>query len=133
MSMAAKSSDLVDETSGANLQMEGHTDVPPKSAKDLQESEALDSSLSCLPSWSLARRLPSSHPNTKHCLEICVTMTEELGAVPLPFHSWTAPPMEDMLHDARNGLTEAVVIGPGRTVLFLWETFNGRHIDCRQG
>ena len=31
--MAAKSSDLVDEMSGANLQMEGHTDVPPQSAK----------------------------------------------------------------------------------------------------
>ena len=25
--------------------------------------------------------------------------------------------MEDMLHDARTGLTEAVVIGPGRPVL----------------
>ena len=30
--------------------------------------------------------------------------------------------MEDMLHDARTGLTEAVVIGPGRAVLFY-----GRH------
>ena len=26
--------------------------------------------------------------------------------------------MEDMLHDARTGLTEVVVIGPGRAVLF---------------
>ena len=33
--MAAKSSDLVDETSGANLQMEGLEDVPPQCAKDL--------------------------------------------------------------------------------------------------
>ena len=82
MSMAAKSSDLVVETSGANLQMEGHTDMPPQSAKDLQESEASDTSPSSLPSWSLARRLLSSHPNTKHCLEICMTLTEELGAVP---------------------------------------------------
>ena len=31
MSMAAKLSDPVDETSGANLQMEGHVDVPPQS------------------------------------------------------------------------------------------------------
>ena len=54
MSMAAKLSNLVDETSGANLQMEGHVDVPSQSAKDLQELEALDSSPSCLPSWSLA-------------------------------------------------------------------------------
>ena len=44
MSMAAKSSDLVDKTSGANLQMEGHTDMPSQSAKDLQESEASGSS-----------------------------------------------------------------------------------------
>ena len=28
------------------------------------------------------------------------------------------PLMKDMLHDARTGLTEAVVIGPGRAVLF---------------
>ena len=54
----------------------------------------------------------------KHCLEICVTLTEELGTVPPPSHSWMAPLMEDMLHDARTGLTEAMVIGPGRAVLF---------------
>ena len=39
--MAAKLSDLVDETSGTNLQMEGHMDMPPKSAKDLWESDHL--------------------------------------------------------------------------------------------
>ena len=58
----------------------------------------------------------------KHCLEICVTWTEELGAVPPPSHSWTAPLVQDMLCDARTGFTEAVVIGPGRAVLFY-----GRH------
>ena len=79
MSMAAKLSDLVDKTSGANLQMEGHTDMASQSAKDLWQSEAPGSSPSHLPSWSLARRPPSSHPNTKHCLEIHVTLTEELG------------------------------------------------------
>ena len=51
-----------------------------------------------------------------------MTLTEELGAVPPPFHSWMAPLMEDMLYDARTRLTEAVVIGPGRAVLFY-----GRH------
>ena len=120
--MAAKSSDLVDKMSGANLQMEGHVDIPSQSAKDLWELEALGSSPSHLPSWSLARRLLSSHPNTKHCLEIHVTLMEELGAVPPPSHSWMAPIMEDMLHDIRTGLTKAVVIGPGRAVLFY-----GRH------
>ena len=45
-------------------------------------------------------------------------LIEELGAVPSPSHSWMAPLVEDMLHDIRTGLTEAVVIGPGRAVLF---------------
>ena len=45
-------------------------------------------------------------------------MTEELGEVSPPCHSWMAPLMEDMLHDARTRLTEAVVTGPGRAVLF---------------
>ena len=48
--MAAKSNDLVDVTSGANLQTEGHEDVPAQSAKDLWEPEVLDSPPSCLPS-----------------------------------------------------------------------------------
>ena len=45
-----------------------------------------------------------------------------IGGSALPSHSWMAPLMEDMLHDARTGLTKAVVIGPGRAVLFY-----GRH------
>ena len=80
MSMAAKSSDLVDETSGANLQMEGHVHVLAQSAKDLWELEALDSPPSHLPSWSLAQRPPSSCPNTKYCLEICVTFNGRNGS-----------------------------------------------------
>ena len=90
MSMTAKLSDLVDEMLGANLQMEGHTDVPPQSAKDLWEPETLDSSPSHLQSWSPAQRLLSSCPNMKNCLEIHGTLTEELGAVPSPSHSWIA-------------------------------------------
>ena len=122
MSVAAKLSDLVDEMSGANLQMEGYVDVPTQSVKDLQEPEASDGSPSHLPSWSLAWRLLSSYPNMKYCLEIHVTLMEELGAVPPPSHSWTAPLLEDMLHNARTGLTKVVVTGPGRAVLFY-----GRH------
>ena len=122
MSVAAKLSDLVDKMSGANLQMEGHKNMLSQSAKVQWELDALGSSPSHLPSWSPARRLLSSCPNTKHCLEICVTLTEELGVVPPPSHSWTAPLMEDMLHDVRTGLTKAVVTGPGRAVLFY-----GRH------
>ena len=107
--MAAKSSDLVDEMSGANLQMEGHADFPAQSAKDLWEPEALDSPPSHLPSWSLAQRSLSGHPNMKYCLEICVTLMEELGAIPQPSHSWMASLVEDMLCNARTGLIKAVV------------------------
>ena len=110
--MAAKLSDLGDRTSGANLQMKGHVGVPCQSA------EALGSSPSCLPSWSPARRPPSGCTNIRYCLKICVTLTKELGAVSLPSHSWTAPLVEDRLCDVRIGLTEAVVTGPGRPVLF---------------
>ena len=49
---------------------------------------------------------------------------DELGDVPPPPHAWTAPVVEDMLQEARAGLTEAVVIGSGRAILF-WETFYG--------
>ena len=66
--------------------------------------------------------LPSSHPNIRHCLEIHVTLTKELGAVPPPSHFWIAPLVEDMLHDVRISLTKTVVTGPGRAVLFY-----GRH------
>ena len=118
MSITAKSSDLADETSGANLQMEGHTDVPAQSAKDLPEPEASDSPPSHLLSWFPAQRPPSSCYNMKYCLEICVTLMEELGAIPPPFYSWMAPLVEDMLFDARTGLTKAVVTGPSRAVLF---------------
>ena len=41
-----------------------------------------------------------------------------IGGIPPPSHSWTAPLVEDMLQEARTGHTEAVVIGPGRAVLF---------------
>ena len=51
-----------------------------------------------------------------------MTLTEELGAIPPPSHSWMAPVVEDMLHEARSGLTKAVVTDPGRAVLFY-----GRH------
>ena len=43
---------------------------------------------------------------------------EELGAIPPPSLSWMAPLVEDMLHNTRTGLTEAVVTSPGRAVLF---------------
>ena len=46
-----------------------------------------------------------------------------MGDVPPPSHAWTAPVVEDMLQEARVRLTEAVVISPGRAILFY-----GRHL-----
>ena len=54
-----------------------------------------------------------------------MTLTDELGDISPPLHAWMAPIVEDMLQEARAELTEAVVIGPGRAILFmgdvLWE------------
>ena len=47
-----------------------------------------------------------------------MTLTDELGDVLPPSHAWTAPVVEDMLQEARTGLTEAVAISPGRAILF---------------
>ena len=47
-----------------------------------------------------------------------MSLTDELGDVPPHLHTWTAPVVEDMLQEARDGLTQAVVIGPGRAILF---------------
>ena len=55
---------------------------------------------------------------TRHCLGIHVTLTKETGAAPPPPHGWMAPLVEYMLCYGRTGLTEAVVMGLGRAVLF---------------
>ena len=51
-----------------------------------------------------------------------MTLTDELGDTSPPSHAWTAPVVKDMLQEARAGLTEAVVIGPGKAI-----PFYGRH------
>ena len=47
-----------------------------------------------------------------------MTLTDELGDIPPPPHAWMAPVEEDMLCKARAGLTEVIVISPGRAILF---------------
>ena len=47
-----------------------------------------------------------------------MTLTDELRDVPPPMHSWTTPVIEDMLQETRAGLMEAVVVGPGKAILF---------------
>ena len=116
--MAAKSSDLEDQTSGASLQTEGHTPMPSRCQKDPEEMGALGSAPSHLPSWSLARKLLPSCPNTRHCLGIHITLTKETGATPPPPHAWIVSVVEDMLCHGRTGLTKAGVMGPNWTVLF---------------
>ena len=83
-----------------------------------KETGALVSSPSHLPSWSLARRLLPSCPNTRYCLGIHVTLTEETGAVTPLSHVWTVPLVEDMLCYGRTGLTKSMLMGPGRAALF---------------
>ena len=117
-SMVAKSSDLEDQTSGANLQTKGHTPMPSRGQKDPEETGALGSAPSHSSSWSPARKPSASHPYTRHCLGIHFTLTKETGATPPSPHNWTAPTVEDLLHHDRAGLTEVVVMGPHRAVLF---------------
>ena len=87
MSMSAKSSDLVDKTSEGNLWVDGQVEKPSKGAVDLQEMEEEDSSPLCLPMWSPTQRPLLGHLNRKYCLEIQVTLTEELGDMSPPSHS----------------------------------------------
>ena len=56
--------------------------------------------------------------NTNYCLSIQATLTDELGDVLPLLHAWMVPVVEDMLQETRAGLMEAVVIGPGRAILF---------------
>ena len=67
MSMATKSSDLADKTSGDNLQSDGQMEVPTQGTKDIWGQKEEDSSPSHLLSWSPAQRPLSGHPNVKYC------------------------------------------------------------------
>ena len=50
--------------------------------------------------------------------------------MPSPPHAWTTPVVEDMLREARAGLTEAVVIGPGRAILFYGRCLMGEGLKA---
>ena len=120
--MAANMSDRGDNMTEVNLQADGLVEEPAQRAADLWGMEGEDSSPHNLPMWSPVQRPPTGHLNTNYCLSIQVTLTDELGDVPPPLHAWTTPVIENMLRETRAGLTEAVVIGPGRAILFY-----GRH------
>ena len=119
-------SDRGDNITEANLQADGLREEPAQGAAERQEMEEGDSSPHNSPMWSPVQRPPAGHFNVNYCLSIQVTLTNELGDVPPPTHSWTTPVIEDMLRETRARLTEAVVVGPGKAILFYRETFFGR-------
>ena len=61
-----------------------------------------------------------------------MTLTDELAEVAPPSHSWTAPVVEDMLREARAGVTEAVITGPGRAVLFYGRCLMGEGLRANE-
>ena len=120
--MAANMSDRGDNMTEANLQADGLVEEPVQRAVDVQGMEGEDSSPHNSLTWFPVQRLPTGRLNMNYCLSIQVTLTDELGDVPPPLHAWTTPVIEDILRETRAGLTEAVVIGRGRAILFY-----GRH------
>ena len=120
--MTAKMSDRGDNITKANLQADGLREEPAQRAAERWEMEEEDSSPLNSPMWSPVQRLPTGRLNTNYCLSIQMTLTDELGDVPSPFHSWMTPVIEDMLQENRAGLMEAVVVVPGKAILFY-----GRH------
>ena len=115
-------SDRGDNITEANLQADGLREEPAQWAVDRWEMEEGDSSPHNSLTWSPVQRPPAGHFNMNYCLLIQVTLTNELGDAPPPTHSWMTPVIENMLRETRAGLTEAVVVGPGKAI-----PFYGRH------
>ena len=111
-----------DNITEANLQADGLREEPAQGAAERWEMEEGDSSPHNSLMWSPVQRLPAGCFNTNYCLSIQVTLTDELGDAPPPMHSWTTLVIEDMLRETRARLTEAVVVGQGKAILFY-----GRH------
>ena len=102
----------------ANLQADSLEERPAQRAVDRHEMEEDDSSPYDSPMWSPILRLPTGRPSMNYCLLIKAILTDELGDVLPPLHAWTVVVVEDMLRDIRARLTEAIVIGPGKVILF---------------
>ena len=117
VSMAARLGNLDDLNPGVKIQIEGHTLTPTGSWNGPEDPDAFGSTPSCFPSQSLARKPVPDWPETWSCLEIQVVSKDD-KAIPPPSHAWQALIVEDMVHEWRTGLTEAVVTGPGWAVLF---------------
>ena len=94
-----------------------------------EEIEAADSIPSQSPSQSLVKKPMPDHPETWYCIGIELTLTKENGAVQPPSHTWQATMIEDMVWEAKSGLTKAVVTGPGRAVLFYGRQSQGEGLN----
>ena len=79
MSMAAKMSNRGDNMTEANLQADGLAEGQAQGEVNWWETEGEDSSPHNLLMWSPVQRLPTGHLNMNYCLEILVTLTDELG------------------------------------------------------
>ena len=111
-------SDRGDNITEANLQADSLREEPAQGAAERWEMEEGDSSPHNSPTWSSVQRQPAGCFNANYCLSIQVTLTDELGDAPPPMHSSMTLVIEDMLWETRARLTEAVVVGPGKAILF---------------
>ena len=126
MPMATRSSDLDDQKPEIKIQTESHTITPPSSWNGPEDPEAFGSGPSHSSSWSPARKSTPDWPETRYCLEIQVTSTEDERAIPLLLHAWQTLIVEDMVWEGKAGLTEAVVTGPHLAILFYgWWSLGG--------
>ena len=80
-----------------NIQTEGHTLTQPSGQNGPEDPEAFGSTPSHSPSQCLARTPTPDWPETRYCLEMQVTSTEDDRATPPPPHSWQVPIVEDMV------------------------------------
>ena len=116
--MTTKLSNIDNQKTGANIQTEGHTLIPPNAQNGPEEIEAFGSTPTHSPSQSPVRKPTPDCPGMWYCLEIQVISTEDGGTTPPPPHAWQIPVVEDMVGDGKSSLTEAVVTGPDWSVLF---------------
>ena len=65
---------------------------------------------------------------THYCIHMRVTLGEEGGDQPPPFHAWSGLLITDMFQEGlKEQITEAVILAPGKAILFF-----GRWL-CREG
>ena len=115
----------------ANLQVDSLEERPAQRTVDHHEMKEDESSPHDSPMWSPILRPPAGRPSINYCSSIKAILTDKLGDVLPPLHAWMVPVVEDMLRDITARRTEAVVIGPGKAILFYGRHFHGRGSNSR--